>query len=127
MFKSASELGREFRSEIAPMLKSKGFDLRIVSSRKSYYHDGKLNVSIIKVPTNFPVWTSEYSRWDRTDNADRLLSTINDRINILISNNNVELETKGEDSLDVDVDVEFGRSVPYIPYKPYKKDSNESD
>ena len=84
----------------------------------------KLNVSIIKVPTNFPVWTSEYSRWDRTDNADRLLSTIKDRINILISNNNVELETEGEDGLDVDVDVEFTSKIPYISYK---KDSNESD
>ena len=124
MFKSAAELGREFRSEVAPMLKSKGFDLRIATSRRSYYHDGKLNVSITKVPTNFPVWTSEYSRWDRTDNADRLLSTIKDRINILISNNNVELETEGEDGLDVDVDVEFTSKIPYISYK---KDSNESD
>ena len=26
MFKTAAELGREFRSEVAPMLKSKGFD-----------------------------------------------------------------------------------------------------
>ena len=125
MFKTAAELGREFRSEVAPMLKSKGFDLRIASSRRSYYHDGKLGVSIIKVPTNFPVWTSEYSRWDRTDNADRLLSTINDRINILISNNNVELDSNGDDHLDINVDVEFGRSVPYISYE--KDESNESD
>ena len=125
MFKSAAELGREFRSEVAPMLKSKGFDLRIATSRRSYYHDGKLNVSIIKVPTNFPVWTSEYSRWDRTDNADRLLSTIKDRINILISNNNVKLETKGDGGLDIKVDVEFGHSVKYIPYE--KDESNESD
>jgi hypothetical protein len=125
MFRTASELGREFRSEIAPMLKSKGFDLKISTSRRSYYHDGKLGVQITKVPTNFPVWTSEYSRWDRTKNADRLLSTIKDRIKILVSNNNVELETKGEDSLDVDVDVEFGRSVPYISY--VKDESNESD
>ena len=85
MFKSAAELGREFRSEVAPMLKSKGFDLRIATSRRSYYHDGKLNVSIIKVPTNFPVWTSEYSRWDRTDNADRVLSTIKDSNNLSIT------------------------------------------
>ena len=125
MFKTAAELGREFRSEVAPMLKSKGFDLRIATSRRSYYHDGKLNVSIIKVPTNFPVWTSEYSRWDRTDNADRLLSTINDRINILISNNNVELDSNGDDHLDIKVDVEFGHSVKYIPYE--KDESNESD
>jgi len=125
MFKTATELGREFRSEVAPMLKSKGFGLKIATSRKSYYHDGRLNVSITKVPTNFPVWTSEYSRWDKTDNADRLLSTIKDRINILISNNNVELDSKGDDHLDINVDVEFGRSVPYISYE--KDESNESD
>ena len=125
MFKSAAELGREFRSEVAPMLKSKGFNLRIATSRRSYYHDGKLNVSITKVPTNFPVWTSEYSRWDRTDNADRLIATIKDRIKTLISNNNVELDSKGEEGLDVDVNVDFGRSVPWMPYE--KDESNESD
>jgi len=117
MFRTALELGREFRSEIAPMLKSKGFDLKISSSRKSYYHDGKLGVQITKVPTNFPVWVSKYSRWDRTDNADRLVATIEDRIQILISNNNVELKTKGDDHLDIKVDVEFGHSVKYIPYE----------
>ena len=125
MFKTAAELGREFRSEVAPILKLKGFGLKIATSRRNYYHDGKLSVSITKVPTNFPVWTSEYSRWDRTDNADRLLSTINDRIKILISNNNVELDSNGDDHLDINVDVEFGRSVPYIPYE--KDESNESD
>jgi len=125
MFRTASELGREFRSEIAPMLKSKGFDLKISTSRRSYYHDGKLGVQITKVPTNFPVWTSEYSRWDRTKNADRLLATIEDRIQILISNNNVELKTEGDDSVDIKVDVEFGNSVKYIPYE--KDESNESD
>ena len=117
MFKTTAELGREFRSEVAPMLKSKGFDLRIASSRKSYYHDGKLGVSIIKVPTNFPVWKSQYSRWDRTDNADRLISTIKDRINTLISNNNVELDANGEDGLDVDVEVSYGNTVKFIPYE----------
>ena len=117
MFRTASELGREFRSEIAPMLKSKGFDLKISSSRKSYYHDGKLGVQIIKVPTNFPVWTSEYSRWNRTKNADRLLDTIEDRIKILISNNNVELKTEGDDSVDIKVDVEFGNSIRFIKYE----------
>ena len=116
MFKTAAELGREFRSEVAPMLKSKGFDLRISSSRKSYYHDGKLGVQIIKVPTNFPVWTSEYSRWDRTKNADRLIATIKYRIKTLISNNNVELDSKGEEGLDVDVEVSYGSSVKFIPY-----------
>ena len=84
MFKSAAELGREFRSEVAPILKSKGFNLSIATTKKSYYSDGRLYVKITKVPTNFPVWKSEYSRWDRTDNAEKLLSTIKDRIKTLI-------------------------------------------
>ena len=121
MFRTAAELGREFRSEIAPMLKSKGFDLKISTSRNSYYHDGKLGVQIIKVPTNFPVWTSEYSRWDKTKNADRLVATIEDRIKILISNNNVELETKGDDSIDIRVNVEFGNSIRFIKYETPKE------
>jgi hypothetical protein len=123
MFESAAGLGKEFRSEIIPMLKSKGFNLSIATSRRSYYHDGKLNVTINKVPSNFPVWKSEYSRWERTENADRLTSTIKDRIKILISNNNVELETKGEDGLDVDVDVSYGSNIKFIPYEGM----NESD
>ena len=124
MFNSAVELGREFRSEVAPMLKSKGFNLKIATSRRSYYHDGKLSVSIITVPTNFPVWKSQYSRWDRTKNADRLIATIKYRIKTLISNNNVELDSKGEEQLDVDVNIEYGSSVRYIPYE--KDESNAS-
>ena len=78
MFDSAAGLGKVFRSEIIPMLKSKGFNLQVATTRKSYYHDGKINVTINKVPTNFPVWVSEYSRWERTKNADRLKKTIKD-------------------------------------------------
>ena len=123
MFDSAAGLGKVFRSEIVPMMKSKGFNLKVATTRKSYYHDGKLGVQIIKVPTNFPVWTSEYSRWDRTKNADRLIATIKYRIKTLISNNNVELDSKGEEQLDVDVNIEYGSSVRYIPYE--KDESNE--
>ena len=123
MFDSAAGLGKVFRSEIVPMMKSKGFNLKVATTRKSYYHDGKIDVIINKVPTNFPVWKSEYSRWERTENADRLTATIKDRIKILISNNNVELETKGEDGLDVDVDVSYGSSIKFIPYEGM----NESD
>jgi|TARA_Y100000310_G_scaffold221425_1_gene223000 hypothetical protein len=124
MFKTAAEFGRVFRSEIAPILKSKGFNLSVATTRKSFYSDGRLNVKITKVPTNFPVWKSEYSRWERTDNAEKLLSTIRGRMRSLISNNNVELDSNGDCHIDIDVDVEFGRSVPYIPYKPNKEESD---
>ena len=123
MFKTAAELGREFRSEVAPMLKSKGFNLKIATSRRSYYHDGKLNVSITKVPTNFPVWKSEYSRWERTENADRLIQTIKNRIDTLIENNNRDMEAKDSVVLDIDVEVSYGRDIKYIPYE----ETNESD
>ena len=123
MFNSAKELGSVFRSEIIPMLKSKGFNLKVSTTRKSYYHDGKINVTINKVPTNFPVWKSEYSRWDRTENANRLTETIKNRIDTLIENNNRDMEAKDSVVLDIDVEVSYGRDIKYIPYE----EMNESD
>ena len=123
MFNSAKELGSVFRSEIIPMLKSKGFNLSVATTRKSYYHDGKINVTINKVPTNFPVWKSEYSRWDRTENANRLTETIKNRIDTLIENNNRDMEAKDSVVLDIDVEVSYGRDIKFIPYE----EMNESD
>ena len=123
MFDSAAGLGKVFRSEIIPMLKSKGFNLSVATTRKSYYHDGKINVTINKVPTNFPVWKSQYSRWDRTENANRLTQTIKDRIDTLIENNNRDMEAKDYTGLDIDVEVSYGRDIKYIPYE----ETNESD
>ena len=123
MFDSAAGLGKVFRSEVIPMLKSKGFNLSVATTRKSYYHDGKINVTINKVPTNFPVWKSEYSRWDRTENADRLTQTIKNRIDTLIENNNRDMEAKDYTGLDIDVEVSYGRDIKYIPYE----ETNESD
>ena len=123
MFDSAAGLGKVFRSEIIPMLKSKGFNLSVATTRKSYYHDGKINVTINKVPTNFPVWKSENSRWDRTENADRLTQTIKNRIDTLIENNNRDMEAKDSVVLDIDVEVSYGRDIKFIPYE----EMNESD
>ncbi len=123
MFDSAAGLGKVFRSEIIPMLKSKGFNLSVATTRKSYYSDGKINVTIDKVPTNFPVWKSEYSHWDRTDNADKLKSTIKNRLHTLISENNSDLEKDGNYAIDVDVEVSYGRNIKFIPYEGM----NESD
>ena len=123
MFDSAAGLGKVFRSEIIPMLKSKGFNLSVATTRKSYYHDGKINVTINKVPSNFPVWKSEYSRWDRTENANRLTETIKNRIDTLIENNNRDMEAKDSVVLDIDVEVSYGRDIKFIPYE----EMNESD
>ena len=117
MFDSAAGLGKVFRSEIIPMLKSKGFNLSVATTRKSYYHDGKINVTINKVPTNFPVWKSEYSRWDRTENANRLTETIKDRLKTLVSENNSLLEKNGDYGMDIDVEVSFGSNIKFIPYE----------
>ena len=117
MFDSAAGLGKIFRSEGIPMLKSKGFNLSVATTRKSYYSDGKINVTINKVPTNFPVWKSEYSRWERTENADRLKKTIRDRIYTLISENNSLLEKDDKYALDIDTEVSFGSNIKFIPYE----------
>ena len=123
MFDSAAGLGKVFRSEIIPMLKSKGFNLKVATTRKSYYHDGKINVVVDRVTSNFPVWKSEYSRWDRTENANRLTQTIKNRIDTLIENNNRDMEAKDYAGLDIDVEVSYGRDIKYIPYEGM----NESD
>ena len=123
MFDSAAGLGKVFRSEIIPMLKSNGFNLKVATTRKSYYHDGKINVVVDRVPSNFPVWKSEYSRWDRTENANRLTETIKNRIDTLIENNNRDMEAKDYTGLDIDVEVSYGRDIKYIPYE----EMNESD
>ena len=117
MFDSAAGLGKVFRSEIIPMLKSKGFNLKVATTRKSYYHDGKINVTINKVPTNFPVWKSEYSRWERTEKANRLKQTIKDRLKTLVSENNSLLEKNGDYGMDIDVEVSFGSNIKFIPYE----------
>ena len=117
MFDSAAGLGKVFRSEVIPMLKSKGFNLKVATTRKSYYSDGKINVEINKVPTNFPVWKSEYSRWERTENADRLRDTIKTRITHLVDSNNEVLVEDGKYGLDIDIEVCYGSGVKYIPYE----------
>ena len=117
MFDSAAGLGKVFRSEIIPMLKSKGFNLKVATTKNSYYHDGKINVTIDKVPTNFPVWKSEYSRWDRTDNADRLTQTIKNRLSTLIDENNTLLIEDDKYGLDIDIEVSYGKDIKFIPYE----------
>jgi hypothetical protein len=117
MFDSAAGLGKVFRSEIIPMLKSKGFNLSVATTRKSYYHDGKINVTINKVPTNFPVWKSQYSRWDRTENADRLTETIKNRLSTLIDENNTLLVEDDKYGLDINIEVSYGKDIKFIPYE----------
>tara|TARA_Y100000992_G_C21211595_1_gene465748 strand:- start:759 stop:1115 length:357 start_codon:yes stop_codon:yes gene_type:complete len=105
MFKTAADVGKGLRKQIVPMMKSKGFNLRVTTSKESYYHDGNVRVQITKVPTNFPVWIDEYSKWRVTPNAERLVQTIKERIGVLV------------EQLDIDVSVDYDKKIPFIEYE----------
>ena len=106
-YETAANFGKDFRKEIVPIMKSKGFNLSVSSTKGSYYNDGKLNVKITKVPTNFPVWKDEYSRWQLTDKEQKLLNRIEIRI-----------ETKLNHELDLSLQFEYDRnSIPFIEYE----------
>ena len=47
------------------MMNKMGFNVS-VTTYKEYYDEGKVIVKINKVPKDFPVWSSEYSRYDFT-------------------------------------------------------------
>ena len=108
---TAADVGKDLRKQIVPMMKSKGFNLRVTTNKRSYYHDGGLNVKITKVPTNFPVWVDEYSKWRVTPNAERLVQTIKERIGVLV------------DQLDIDVSVDYDKKVPFIEYEENKNEN----
>ena len=55
------------------MMKKMGFNVS-VTTYKEYYDEGKVIVKINKVPKDFPVWSSEYSRYDFTPIQKKLKS-----------------------------------------------------
>ena len=106
-YETAANFGKDFRKEIVPIMKSKGFNLSVSSAKGSYYNDGRLHIKINKVPKNFPVWEDEYSRWQITDNAQKLLSSIEKRI---------EIKLNGQ--LDLSMEFEYDRNtIPFIEYE----------
>jgi|TARA_B100001094_G_scaffold100824_1_gene97004 hypothetical protein len=111
VLETAADVGKDLRKQIVPLMKSKGFNLRVTTSKQSYYHDGNVNVKITKVPTNFPVWIDEYSKWRVTPNAERLVLTLKERIKSIV------------DQLDIDVSVDFDRKVPFIEYEENKNEN----
>ena len=92
-YNNVKEFARMYRKEILPILKSKGFIVAVKTSKRSYYHDGKISVTIKSVPSNFDVWDTEntYVR-HLTDNAKKLLDTIKDRISTLAVAKDLDLE-----------------------------------
>ena len=104
-YETVKEFAGDYRTEILPMLKSKGFTLRINTSKGSYWSDGRMNFVIKKVPSNFYVWTNEYNRYSQTDKSQKLLEVIRTRVKKLI-----ELS-----SFDVDLNFDYDRTIGYKP------------
>ena len=107
LYETVKDFAKDYRTEIIPMLKSKGFTLSINTSKGSYYNDGRINFMIKKVPNNFYVWTNEYSRYNKTEKSMKLLDTIRDRVRNLIA--------VTTDGLDVDLNFDYHRNVRYKP------------
>ena len=105
-YETIKEFAKNYRIEIIPMLKSKGFTLSINTSRGSYYQDGRMNFVIKKIPSNFYVWENEYNRYNKTEKSQKLLSTIRDRVKNLIA-----VTT----DLDVDLNFDYHKDVRYKP------------
>ena len=104
-YETVKDFAKDYRTEIIPMLKSKGFTLRINTSKGSYYYDGRMNFVIKNVPSNFYVWTNEYSRYNKTEKSIKLLNTIRDRVNSILV----------ESNLDVDINFDYDKNVRYKP------------
>ena len=103
-YETIKDFAKDYRTEIVPMMKSKGFTLSINTSKGSYWNDGRMNFVIKKVPRNFYVWTNEYNRYNKTEKSNKLLNTIRDRVSNLIS-----VTT----DLDVDLNFDYGKGVRY--------------
>jgi len=104
-YETIKEFARDYRTEIVPMLKSKGFTLRINTSKGSYWNDGRMNFVIKNVPNNFYVWTHEYNRYSKTEKSQKLLGVIRDRVNSILV----------ESNLDVDMNFDYDRNIRYKP------------
>ena len=105
-YETIKEFAIDYRTEIVPMLKSKGFTLRINTSKGSYWNDGRMNFVIKNVPNNFYVWTNEYNRYSKTEKSQKLLSTIRDRVTDLIAENT---------NLDIDLNFDYDKNIRYKP------------
>ena len=102
-YNNVKEFARMYRKEILPILKSKGFTVAVKTSKRSYYHDGKISILIKSVPSNFDVYDPEntYIR-TFTDNANKLLDTIKERIRTLAT----------AADLDLQIDMMYDGSIP---------------
>ena len=107
-FNSAKAFAQKYRSEISPIMNKMGFKVS-VTTYKEYYDEGKVVVKVTKVPKNFPVWSSEYSRYVFTPNAEKIVTSITNRLEVL-------RESKDEDWSDLEYEIMFDRKIPYINF-----------
>ena len=106
-FNSAKAFAQKYRSEISPIMNKMGFKVS-VTTYKEYYDEGKVIVKIKKVPKDFPVWSSEYSRYDFTPNAEKIVTSITNRLEVLRESH--------EDLSDLEYEIMFDRRIPYINF-----------
>ena len=95
-YNNVKEFARMYRKEVLPILKSKGFTVTVKTSKRTYYNDGLISILIKSVPSNFDVYDPEntYVR-QLTDNANKLLDTIKNRIRHLahIADLDIQIDT----------------------------------
>ena len=101
-YNNVKEFARMYRKEILPILKANGFTVAVKTSKRSYYHDGQISILIKTVPSNFDVYDPEntYVR-TYTDNANKLLDTIKERIRTLAV----------AADLDLQIDMNYDRYI----------------
>lgn len=100
------KIARTYRKELIPMLKKLGFNASVTT--KDHYWKSEMNVVIKNVPTNFHVWAQRHSRWDLMDKAERLRSSIKNRMNALFG-----------DGDGVSCSVTYNRNIPFKEYEGY--------
>ena len=108
-YETAKAFATKYRGEITPMMKKMGFNVS-VTTYKEYYDEGKVIIKITKVPKDFPVWSSEYSRYDHTPRADKLTMSICKRLESLRDDN-------PDDLRELDYEVIYDTKIPYIHYE----------
>ena len=106
-FEKAKAFATKYRSEISPIMNKMGFKVS-VTTYKEYYSEGKVIVKVTKVPKDFPVWSSEYSRYDFTEQAEKIVSAITNRLEVL--------RQTDDEWDDLEYEIMFDRKIPYINF-----------
>ncbi len=101
-YSEVKEFARKYKKEVLPLLKSKGFTVAVKTSSKTYYNDGRISIMIKSVPSNFDVYDPDNSYIRQlTDNAQKLLDTIKNRIRHLAH----------AADLDLQIDMNYDRYI----------------